>query len=61
MSAISPELERAMRDVGAPGSEPYRNLRAIIESSPVLMQQMNAATQQDHLKHFAWMSANENA
>ena len=39
MSAISPELERVMRDVGAPSSQPYQNVRAVIESSPVLMQQ----------------------
>ena len=61
MTVISPELERVMRDVGAPTSEPYQNLRAVIESSPVLMQQMNMAAQQGHLKHFALMPASENA
>jgi len=61
MTAISPELDRVMRGVGGPASPDYQNLRTVIESSPLLLQRMNLAVEQGHLKHFAWMHANENA
>ena len=61
MSDISPRLDQVMRDVGDPASPAFQNLRAVIKSSPLLMQRLNAAVEQGHLKHFAWMPANENA
>src|SRR5215510_11314062 len=61
MSAVRPPLDRVIREVDAPETAEYQNLRRVVESSPALMQQMNAAVEQGHLKHFAWMAANENA
>lgn len=61
MSAIGPELERAMRDVGAPDSPAYQNLRAIVQGSPVLAAQMNAAAAQGHFAHFALLPENAHA
>jgi len=61
MSALSPALERLIRELGDPSDQPYRNLRTVIEQSPALLQQMNSAVAKGHLKHFAWMSEHEHA
>lgn len=61
MSTFSPRLEQVIREIGDPVSPVYRNLRALIEESPALLQQMNDAVARGHLKHFAWMNENENA
>ena len=61
MSRVTPELERVMREVGSPASVAYQNLQSVIESSPLLLQQMNVAIEHGHLKHVAWMPVNENA
>ncbi len=61
MSTFSPRLEQVIREIGDPVSPVYRNLRALIEESPALLQQMNDAVASGHLKHFAWMTENENA
>jgi len=61
MSAVSPELERALREMGLPDSAAYRNLRAVIQGSPVLLDQMNAAAVQGHLAHFALLPGDVHA
>ncbi|MBO9650056.1 MAG: hypothetical protein J7605_16235 [Variovorax sp.] len=61
MNAVTSRLEQVIREIGDPTSPAYRNLRAVLEQSPALMQQMNDALEHGHLRHFALMPEAENA